>query len=85
MAYTQRRLLESRSASGDQNTEVSVVQTPEQLAAAVEEGFEHIEIQNHMSLLQLPLRASANDTEALLVMPATIRSLTVRNSLMFYS
>lgn len=72
-----RELLDSGTPFDEENTQVFVVQTVEQLQAAVDEGVEHIEVQQHMRLMELSLRDSANATQAVLVIPSTVKTLTV--------
>ena len=72
-----RRHVLDGSSTFEENIRVRVVQTVEQLQGAVDEGVEHIEVQNHMRLMDLGLRDSGDETEAVLVIPSTVKTLTV--------
>lgn len=72
-----RHVLDSSSTVEEPDIEVTVVQTAQQLRTAVDEGVEHIELQNHVRLMGLGLRDSGNGTQAVLVIPSTVKTLTV--------
>lgn len=62
-----------------QAEEVTVVQTADELQAAVVIGKAHIEIQAHLNLTSLKVRGGSGAAQELLgTVPATVQSIRVR-------
>lgn len=82
--HWRRRLHQAAVASGDSpaSEQVLAVFTPVELQEAIANGAPHIEIQQHMALSTLRLRALRNSelTAVLGGVPSTVLSIQVRCS-----